>query len=740
MHQATDDSPLPAAQSAWAEQTGPRDSKLHLWILLALTVLSGFLCFNRLSYPPLLIDEAFTYWRTCGNLDQLLDSLRNDAFVPLHYELLVWIHEGFPLGFGVRLVPGGIYLTPTVLRFFPAMCGCAMTPVMYFLARQMFDRRTALVAAAFIGCSAFGLYFSRNAKMYAPVWMFSTLSVACFFWWIRTWVRLAWLCWICAGIAAAGYQAVSLLLLPLAPLYFLSMGKFGWRRVTMLVVGMALIAVGPAIYYARFNQWTQNSGGLVPGVVGKPNSDAKWENSGLNWIFAPPNSVTLPFNALNNFLFGYDKWDLEELSNWPPLLEKYGSALFAAVMTVYGVLIFGLLPWRRRTSVLSGDPAVQPWWRSLFWVGAWLVLPVYGVFYCRSVDPIYSPMDWLRALATYAGPYWPAWVMGSLVLAIAFSRLRSFAVFLAIVGLLVAAAAVVQTARDKLDWMGWIWSPWARGAIVLLVPALLIHFCGVSVFDRGMELLRFIAVVGVILVLCGLMCLGWRYLRDVSMRRSPDLPWQSIWDVRYVAIVWPAVWLAAAALVCRLPTKIFRAAAVLLTCGLNVANALGREYVPTSMPFDQIFADVYSAQPHSGLRTYTDLKMIYNNFFARPQAAYYSCLTARLDPSPKEFRSGFTWPFRYGTIEDVFKSRCIYTPYISPEAMDRDLDAHREVGRVIIWDLLPDTDEWWRHPPAEAPPGDKWKLESEKEIRTHWYWDWHDQWGIFRRRVFVKMN
>src|ERR1700722_10964229 len=158
-----------------------------LWPLLALTAFSAALCFNRLSHPSMLIDECFTYWRTCRTLADLLDTLRNDAFMPLHYELLNWIRQGFPLGFGVHIVPGGILLTPTVMRFVPAICGTAMTPVMYFLARQIFTRRTALIAAAFIACSAYGLFYSRNAKMYAPAWMLATLTIACFLWWIRTW-------------------------------------------------------------------------------------------------------------------------------------------------------------------------------------------------------------------------------------------------------------------------------------------------------------------------------------------------------------------------------------------------------------------------------------------------------------------------------------------------------------------------------------------------------------------------
>jgi dolichyl-phosphate-mannose--protein O-mannosyl transferase len=80
-----------------------------------------------------------------GTLGELLDTLKNDAFMPLHYELLNWIRQGFPLGFGFKICAGGILLTPTAMRFVPALSGTLMTPVMYFLARQMFNRRTAII-------------------------------------------------------------------------------------------------------------------------------------------------------------------------------------------------------------------------------------------------------------------------------------------------------------------------------------------------------------------------------------------------------------------------------------------------------------------------------------------------------------------------------------------------------------------------------------------------------------------
>jgi 4-amino-4-deoxy-L-arabinose transferase-like glycosyltransferase len=736
----TEQASIPAATADSTPLAAPaaKKSRLHLWALLALTALSAFLCFNRLNTPSLLIDEVFTYWRTCGNLDQLLDTLQNDAFMPLHYELINWIHQGLPLGFGIHLVPGGIWLTPAALRFISALCGTLMTPIMYFLARQMFGRRTALFAAALITCSAYMLFFSRNAKMYAPAWTMETLNVACLFWWLRTELRLAWLCWIAAGIAAAGIHSITLLvLLPMALLCFLSMAKFGGWRVPMLVAGIALIAAGPAIYYGVFNRWTQKSGGVLPGVVGEPAPDAQWQNSGLNWIPPAGDTVALPFNALNNFLSGYDWNNIADLADVPELIKKYSGAMIALAATTYGLLILGALP---RPNARGKEMCAQQWWRNLLWLLLWIVLPVYGFFYCRSVDGFSSPVDWVKMLIQYAAPFWPISIAMMVLLGLELNRWPRVAKVLAVLVLLLAVAAIVQTARNHLDWFDYLGVPFNRALAVAILPAMLFQFSGGTFRQRGMQLLRLVAVAGSVLLICEAAALVWRWLHDVSMRKHPELPWQSLWVVRYVALVMPAVWLAAAALISRLPTRVLQCAAVLMICSFNLANGLAREYVQTEVPLDHALADIYQSQPHSNVRTYFDLRTVFENIYYRPLAAYNACLAARLNPTPAEFRDGKTWPYQWGSFVAVFKNSCIYNPTISAEAIRAEMAAHPEVDRVIIWEIArPAIVGFSWGDPAIGGLGDGWVAVSDEHIISHWYWTWADQWN-FHRREFQRKS
>src|SRR3954469_20972427 len=70
----------------------------HHYTLLAIIIFGGILRFTRLAHPPLWIDEGLTFWRVCGDYQGLINSLRIDGFVPLHYTILWWIRQGMPLG------------------------------------------------------------------------------------------------------------------------------------------------------------------------------------------------------------------------------------------------------------------------------------------------------------------------------------------------------------------------------------------------------------------------------------------------------------------------------------------------------------------------------------------------------------------------------------------------------------------------------------------------------------------
>ena len=181
-----------------------------LLCLLAITLFGGVLRFWDLSKPALWGDEAATYSRICGDYQDLIDILQFNGFVPLHYEIYNWIHAGLPMWARIEhrpvqpappphtsffrsfaatkptsqpvpqaaflvgehpIFPGGVRMTPIVMRLVPALAGTLMIPAMYFLALQIASRRIALITALFTAgklrtCSSIR---ARRKDVHAPV-------------------------------------------------------------------------------------------------------------------------------------------------------------------------------------------------------------------------------------------------------------------------------------------------------------------------------------------------------------------------------------------------------------------------------------------------------------------------------------------------------------------------------------------------------------------------------------------
>lgn len=519
------------------------------------------------------------------------------------------------------------------------------------------------------------------------------------------------------------------------------MGRFSRWRVAALVIGLATITVGPAIYYGVFNRWTQNSGGILPGVAGEPGPDANWKSSGLNWIEPADDSVSLPLEALNNYLSGYDWSSFSDLANPPAHLAKLSGAMIALAAVTYGLLILGMLPWPHLRRFRKDELPPEPWWRGLLWLSLWIVLPVYGFFYCRSVDNFSSPTSWLISFFDLIGPYWLIVALGAVSAAAGLNRWPQIARFIAIPLLLLAVGALIQTARNRLDWLNYLVFPASRIALAILIPALLFHYSGESFRERREKLIRLFAVVAVVFVLCEAATWVWRWLHEISMRKHPELPWQSIWHIRYVAIVLPAVWLAAAALIARLPTRALRVAAVLMICSYNLANGIARQYTSTEVPLDRVMADVFQSQPRSNVRTYFDLRPIIDSPFYRPLAAYNACMAAGLHPTPGEFRTGNTWPYQWGKVAREFRNLCLYNPSISSEKIHDDTANDPGVTRVIVWDIVgPRLFSWnFVGDPAASGLSDDWLVASDEQIFTYSYWTWEERWEL-RRREFRRKS
>lgn len=97
------------------------------------------------NYTMLLLDNGFG--------DMLGEVERTEATPPLYY-VLAW---GWTRIFG---------LGELGVRSLSVLLGLALTVVAWFLARELFSRRSALIAAALVACNPFLIWYSQEARAY----------------------------------------------------------------------------------------------------------------------------------------------------------------------------------------------------------------------------------------------------------------------------------------------------------------------------------------------------------------------------------------------------------------------------------------------------------------------------------------------------------------------------------------------------------------------------------------------
>jgi len=189
---------------------------------------------------------------------------------------------------------------------------------------------------------------------------------------------------------------------------------------------------------------------------------------------------------------------------------------------------------------LKGDFSPEKWWRVFLWLGLWLVVPVYFI-YCRSVIEFAPPSLWWDELSQLlAGPTWTAggvvsgwfwfWMIllstGAAAAIFLSPRVRRamvgviliFALLLLVVSLLRAGAPPKPNAANlsASAWPGWIlyflgplrqWGnimtePLVLTAIAVLLPGLVLFYCGRNALDRLIRVTLFSLIVGIIYGAC----------------------------------------------------------------------------------------------------------------------------------------------------------------------------------------------------------------------------------------------
>jgi mannosyltransferase len=137
-----------------------------LWVLAGLTALGVAVRFASLGLQSYHHDEVITAMRVIpGSFEDMLHRVKTSESNPPLYYILAW---GWAKAFGTGEVG---------LRSLSALFGAATVPVGYLIGRQLATRRSGLILAGLIAVNPMLIWYSQEARSYALLVFFATVSL-----------------------------------------------------------------------------------------------------------------------------------------------------------------------------------------------------------------------------------------------------------------------------------------------------------------------------------------------------------------------------------------------------------------------------------------------------------------------------------------------------------------------------------------------------------------------------------
>jgi uncharacterized membrane protein len=179
------------------------------------------------------LDEAITIHQAHLSLHDLFRNLYFGDRQPPLYHLTLWLTiRAFGNGeFAVRL--------PSLIA------GTLIVPVLYELGRELYDRRTGLIAAAFAAVSPLLIWYSQEVRMYELASLFGLLALLTQLRVIRNGTMLNWAAYILATAGLLWSHYFGLLLIGVQQLVFVGVlvhRKRSGQPVKPLALGFAYAA------------------------------------------------------------------------------------------------------------------------------------------------------------------------------------------------------------------------------------------------------------------------------------------------------------------------------------------------------------------------------------------------------------------------------------------------------------------------------------------------------------------
>lgn len=132
------------------------------WLTL-LTFLAFALRVARLEFQPLWWDEGWTVYFATSDIPSMIARTAIDIHPPFYYLLL---HLWIPF----------LGASPFAIRLFSLSVGVLSLPLIFLVARRLFNPQVALLSAMVWAVAPFSIYYSQEARMYALVTFLGLLS------------------------------------------------------------------------------------------------------------------------------------------------------------------------------------------------------------------------------------------------------------------------------------------------------------------------------------------------------------------------------------------------------------------------------------------------------------------------------------------------------------------------------------------------------------------------------------
>lgn len=224
-----------------------------LWALAGLTAVAAAMRFSSLGLQSYHHDEVITAMRVIpGSFGQMLHEVRASESNPPLYYVLAW---GWAKAFGTGEFG---------LRSLSAVFGVAVVPVGYLIGRELASRRAGLILAALIAVNPMLIWYSQEARSYAPLIFFGALSMLFFVRALRRGQRLDLWLWVLFSALALCSHYFAFFLVGIEALWLAVALRSRWRAVlpalgAVLVAGLALMPLLAAQVDPNHIGWIENS-------------------------------------------------------------------------------------------------------------------------------------------------------------------------------------------------------------------------------------------------------------------------------------------------------------------------------------------------------------------------------------------------------------------------------------------------------------------------------------------------